>query len=82
MGFEKEKEGKTESLVVYQVVGSFHQYLPTLRLGTGDRPCRSALGISLDPARLGHSLAVLLTSEVGWMVWAWFILHRGCGLSP
>lgn len=33
MGFEKEREGKTENLVVYQVVGSFPQCLPTLRLG-------------------------------------------------
>lgn len=67
MGFEKEREGKTESLVVYQVVGSAHQCLPTLRLGTGDRPCPRAPGVSLDPARLGESLA-MLTSEVGWMV--------------
>lgn len=32
VGFEKEREGKTENLVVYQVVGSFPQCLPTLRL--------------------------------------------------
>lgn len=32
MGFKKEREGKTENLVVYQVVGSFPQCLPTLRL--------------------------------------------------
>lgn len=68
MGFEKEREGKTESLVVYQVVGSSHQCLPTLRLGTGGRPCPKAPGVSLDPARLGQSLGMLPT-EVGWMVW-------------
>lgn len=32
MGFKKEREGKTENPVVYQVVGSFPQCLPTVRL--------------------------------------------------
>lgn len=56
MGFEKERERETESLVVYQVVGSFSQYLPTLRLGTEDRACPKASGAFLDLSRLGHSL--------------------------
>lgn len=56
MGFEKERERKPENLVVYQVVGSFSQYLPTLRPGTEDRACPRAPGIFLGLARLGHSL--------------------------
>ena len=56
MGFERERERKTENLVVYQVVGSFSPNLPTLRRGTEDRACPRAPGIFLDLSRLGHSL--------------------------
>lgn len=50
MGFEKGREGKTENLVVYQVVGTFPECLPTLRLVAGGRACPRTPGLPFDPA--------------------------------
>lgn len=49
-GFEKGREGKTENLVVYQVVGTFPECLPTLRLVAGGRACPRTPGLPFDPA--------------------------------
>lgn len=69
VGFEKGRDGKTENLVVYQVVGSSCQSLPaeawhwglSLPQGSGNFPCSCEVGTFPKPP-------VLFTPEVMWMI--------------